>query len=114
MLLSVIVPVYNTERYLAGCLDSILGQTLKDMEIICVDDGSEDGSPEILKSYAVRDHRIRVIQKENGGLVSARKAGVRAAEGKYIGYVDRTVTTGLSRRCMRGCADMHRSIRRTW
>lgn len=88
VLLSVIVPVYNTGRYLPKCLDSILAQTMKDMEIICVDDGSSDSSPEILRTYAQKDARIRIIQKENGGLVSARKAGVQAARGTYIGYVD--------------------------
>ena len=85
---SVIVPVYNTEKYLPRCLDSICRQTMKDVEIICVDDGSSDSSPEILEAYAARDERIRVIRKENGGLVSARKAGVKAASGIYIGYVD--------------------------
>lgn len=85
---SVIVPVYNTERYLAKCLDSIIAQTMRDIEIICVDDGSTDSSLEILTAYAGKDARIRVIHKENGGLVSARKAGVKAARGTYIGYVD--------------------------
>ncbi len=87
-LLSVIIPVYNTEKYLPKCLDSIMNQTMQDMEILCVDDGSTDSSLSILQSYADRDSRIRVIQKENGGLVSARKAGVEAAAGRFIGYVD--------------------------
>lgn len=87
-LLSVIVPVYNTEKYLPRCLDSICGQTLRDMEILCVDDGSTDTSLAILQSYAGRDPRIHIIRKENGGLVSARKAGIKAAKGRYIGYVD--------------------------
>ena len=87
-LLSVIVPVYNTEEYLPRCLDSILAQTLQDMEIICVDDGSTDSCPQILQKFARRDSRIRIIRKENGGLVSARKAGIRAAAGRYTGYVD--------------------------
>lgn len=87
-LLSVVVPVYNAEAYLPKCLDSIINQTLQDIEIICVDDGSTDSSLSILKSYAKKDARIQVIQKENGGLVSARKAGVKRAGGKYIGYVD--------------------------
>lgn len=86
--ISILVPVYNTEKYLRQCLDSILGQTLRDLEIICVDDGSTDGSPQILDEYSGRDHRIKVIHKDNGGLVSARKTGLRAATGKYIGYVD--------------------------
>ncbi len=87
-LLSVIVPVYNTENYLSRCLDSIINQTLRDMEIICVDDGSTDSSPVILQRYAEKDSRIHIIRKENGGLVSARKAGIRKAKGRYIGYVD--------------------------
>ena len=87
-LVSVIVPVYNTEKYVSRCLDSILGQTLGDMEIICVDDGSTDSSPAILREYAKKDSRLRVITKENQGLVAARKTGVKEASGKYIGYVD--------------------------
>lgn len=86
--LSVIVPVYNTEKYVGRCLESLRNQTLSDMEILCIDDGSTDSSLLILQSYAERDSRIHIIQKENGGLVSARKAGVKAAKGTYIGYVD--------------------------
>lgn len=85
---SVIIPVYNTERYLKQCLDSVLTQTLKEIEIICVDDGSTDSSPDILKDYAGRDQRIRFIQKKNGGVVSARKAGIETAAGKYLGFMD--------------------------
>ncbi len=88
MELSVIIPVYNMERYLRRCLDSVLAQEFKDMEIICVDDGSTDKSPQILAEYAGRDNRVRVIRKENGGLVAARKTGIQAAAGKYTGYVD--------------------------
>lgn len=88
MIVSVIVPVYNTEVYLRQCLDSILFQTVRDIEVICVDDGSTDGSPQILDVYAATDSRVKVIHKENGGLVSARKTGLKAATGKYIGYVD--------------------------
>lgn len=85
---SIIIPVYNAERYLEKCLDSVLHQTITDLEIICVDDGSTDGSSYILKQYELLDNRVKVIHKENGGLVSARKAGVMAATGEYIGYVD--------------------------
>ena len=85
VLLSVIVPIYNSKDYLSRCLDSILKQTLKDMEIICVDDGSTDSSPAILQEYAKKDPRIRVITKKNQGLVAARKTGVKEAAGKYIG-----------------------------
>lgn len=87
-MISVIVPVYNTAQYLRWCLDSILNQTLKDIEVICVDDGSTDASPQILDEYAAADNRIRVIHKENSGLVSARKIGLKTATGEYIGYVD--------------------------
>ena len=87
-LVSIIVPIYNAEKYLEKCLDSIRNQTLKDIEIICVNDGSTDASLSILESYAKRDSRIKIISKENAGLVAARKTGVAEAKGKYIGYVD--------------------------
>lgn len=86
--ISVIIPVYNTEQYLRRCLESVVNQTMQDIEIICVDDGSTDGSPQILEEYRLRDSRVKVIRKENGGLVSARKTGVENAEGEYVGYVD--------------------------
>lgn len=85
---SVIVPVYNAGPYLMQCLDSLKGQTLQDIEIICIDDGSTDDSPRILDEYASEDKRIRVVHKENEGLVAARKEGARLAAGAYIGYVD--------------------------
>lgn len=88
MELSVIIPVYNGERYLRQCLDSVLRQSIKDMEIICVDDGSTDGSGRILDQYAAMDARIQVIHKKNGGLVQARKTRIQKAQGKYTGYVD--------------------------
>lgn len=87
-LISVIVPIYGIERYIGLCIESIIKQTYKNLEIILVDDGSPDKSGEICDLYALKDSRIRVIHKENGGLVSARKAGVEAATGEYIGYVD--------------------------
>lgn len=86
--LSIIVPVYNVEKYLAGCLDSLLAQTLKDIEIICVDDGSTDNSPEILKQYAQKDERIRIVTKENGGLSSARNAGLDVTTTEFITFID--------------------------
>ncbi len=86
--LSVIVPIYNVEVYLRKCLDSILAQTFTDFEVICVDDGSTDRSLTILKAYASKDGRISVISKENGGLVSARKAGAEYASGDYIICLD--------------------------
>ena len=85
---SVIVPIYNTSKYLAKCLDSIISQTLHNLEIICVNDGSTDNSLDILKEYATKDNRIKIINKENGGQISARKAGVAEAAGEYIGFVD--------------------------
>lgn len=85
---SVIIPVYNAERYLRQCLDSMLSQSLRDIEVICVDDGSTDGSLQIINEYAQRDSRFEVIHQENRGAMSARKAGVALASGQYIGYVD--------------------------
>lgn len=87
-LVSVIVPIYKIERYVGICIESILNQTYKNLEIILVDDGSPDRCPEICDLYAQKDSRIKVIHKKNGGLVSARKAGIIAATGEYIGYVD--------------------------
>ncbi len=86
--LSIIVPVYNVRAFLEKCIKSILAQTFTDYELILVDDGSDDGSGEICDKFAVTDGRIRVIHKENGGVVSARKAGISAARGMYAGYVD--------------------------
>lgn len=87
-LVSVLIPVYNVEKYLERCLDSIIYQTLTDIEIICVDDGSTDNSAKILKKYAELDNRIIIITKKNGGLPSARNAALDRASGKYIGFVD--------------------------
>lgn len=87
-LLSVIVPIYNVELYLSRCLDSIINQTYQNLEIICVDDGSTDQSGTIADEYAKKDYRIKVIHKENGGVVSARKTGTLLARGKYITNVD--------------------------
>lgn len=86
--LSVIVPVYNTEKYLRECIDSILAQTFTDFELILVDDGSTDGSGAICDEYAEKDNRIRVIHQENGGVTNARKSGVRCARGMYFSFVD--------------------------
>lgn len=85
---SVIVPVYKVEKYLAKCIDSILAQSFEDFELLLIDDGSPDNCPQICDMYAQRDARIHVIHKENGGLVSARNVGIRAAKGNYICYVD--------------------------
>lgn len=85
---SVVIPVYKVEAYLARCVDSVLAQSLQDLQIILVDDGSPDGCPQICDEYAGRDARIRVIHKENGGLASARNAGMDAAEGKWLFFLD--------------------------
>ncbi|MCX4350743.1 MAG: glycosyltransferase [Lachnospiraceae bacterium] len=87
-MISVIVPVFNIEEYIGECIESIISQSYSDLEIILVDDGSTDRSGGICDTYAQKDNRIQVIHKNNGGLVSARKAGLRAAKGKYISYVD--------------------------
>lgn len=85
---TVVIPVYNMEKYLDRCMESVLEQTLTDIEILLVDDGSKDASGTMCDAYAKRDSRVRVLHKENGGLTSAWKAGSREALGSYIGYVD--------------------------
>lgn len=87
-LISVIVPCYKVEAYLPKCVDSILAQTHRNLEIILVDDGSPDASGEIADSYAARDTRVRVIHKQNGGLSSARNAGLDIAAGEFVAFVD--------------------------
>ena len=86
--LSVIVPVFNTEKYLRECIDSILVQTFTDFELILVDDGSTDGSGAICDAYADQDSRVRVIHQSNSGITVARKSGVRVASGEYVTFVD--------------------------
>ncbi len=88
MLFSVIVPIYRVEKYLRRCIDSVLAQTFTDFELILVDDGSTDNCPAICDEYAAKDNRIKVVHKQNGGLVSARQAGIRVAEGDYIFNLD--------------------------
>lgn len=87
-LVSVIVPIYNVEAYLERCVDSIINQTYKNLEIILVDDGSPDRCGEICDEYASKDSRIVVIHKENGGLSDARNAGIEKAQGEYLSFVD--------------------------
>lgn len=87
-LVSIIVPVYKTEEYIHECVDSLINQTLKDIEIILVDDGSPDNCPGICDDYADNDNRIVVIHKDNGGLSDARNVALEAAKGDYIGFVD--------------------------
>ena len=88
ILVSILVPVYNTSPYLEKCLDTLIAQTLKEIEIICVNDGSTDHSLEILQAYAKKDPRIIIVDKPNGGLPSARNAGIDRATGEYVGFVD--------------------------
>lgn len=85
---SVIVPIYNVEKYLRKCLDGILSQTLKDIEVVAVDDGSTDSSPSILREYAKKDGRIQVVSRQNGGAGAARNTGLALARGKYLFFHD--------------------------
>lgn len=85
---SVVVPVYNQEKYLRQCVDSIVRQTLKEIEIILVDDGSTDGSPAICDEYAARDSRVKVIHKQNAGMGVAYNTGMAESKGEYIGFVE--------------------------
>ena len=86
--ISIIIPCYNAEKYLPKCLDSLINQTLKDIEIICVNDGSTDGSLSILKDYGKKDNRIVIIDKENSGPSSCRNIGIEKATGEFIQFVD--------------------------
>ncbi len=86
--ISVIIPVYNTEKYLDECLDSVENQTLKEIEILCVNDGSKDNSLEVLQKHAEKDDRIKIINQENAGVSAARNTGIKAAQGKYISFFD--------------------------
>ena len=85
---SVIIPVYNVEKYLRKCLDSVLGQTLEDIEVIAVDDGSKDSSGAILDEYAKKDARLIVIHQKNGGVSSARNTALDITKGEFVGFVD--------------------------
>lgn len=87
-LISVIVPIYKVEPYLKKCIDSLINQTYRNIEIILVDDGSPDSCPQICDDYREKYHNVKVVHKENGGLVSARKAGILASCGDYISHVD--------------------------
>jgi len=85
---SIVVPVYNVEKYLVQCLDSLVNQTLREIEFICVNDGSTDSSAKILEAYALKDERINIIDQNNLGLSVARNVGMAQANGEYIGFVD--------------------------
>ena len=86
--ISIIVPVYNTEKYLPRCIDSILGQSFADFELLLIDDGSTDESGAICDAYAAKDNRVRVFHKENGGVSSARNLGLDNAQGEWVYFVD--------------------------
>ena len=108
-LLSVIVPVYRAEQYLHKCLDSLVGQTYRNLEIILVEDGSPDSCGAICDAYAARDERIRVIHQENRGASAARNAGIRATEGEYVLFLDaddiyaeNAIDSGLLAECGKG------------
>ena len=113
---SVIVPIYNSEKYLEQCLSSIIGQTLKDIEIICVNDGSRDSSGEILERYSKRDSRIKVITRENSGYGKSMNVGIENAEGEYIGivesddYIERGMFKALYRVAKRRKADIEKPM----
>lgn len=87
-MISVIIPVYNTKQYLRSCLDSILAQTCTDLEILFIDDGSTDGSAELLDAFAAEDSRIRVIHQPNGGVCAARNRGIEEAGGDWFSFID--------------------------
>ena len=87
-LISIIIPVYNVEKYLDKCINSVLMQTYKNIEILLINDGSTDSSGQICESYAKKDSRIKVIHKENGGLSDARNVGIEHSTGSYIMFVD--------------------------
>lgn len=86
--ISVIIPVYNAEQYLRKCLDSVVNQTFRDIEIICVDDGSTDGSGAILDEYAAKDNRVVAIHQANAGVAAARNTGLKSAQGDYLAFLD--------------------------
>ena len=86
--ISVIIPIYKAEKFLDKCIGSVVGQTYENLEIILVDDGSPDNCPAICDSWAEKDRRIKVVHKENGGLSSARNAGLDVVTGEYFGFID--------------------------
>lgn len=106
-MITVIVPIYNVERHLRRCVDSILAQTFRDLEVILVDDGSTDGCPRICDGYAAADPRVRVIHQNNEGVSAARNAGLDAAAGDYIGFVDGddSIRPEMYERLLRACEE---------
>ena len=110
---SVILPVYNVSDYLRQCMDSIVGQTLKDIEIICVDDGSTDDSLAILKEYEAKDQRVKVIQQANAGAGAARNKGLEIATGEYLsaGHAGKGMEQGSRDQSSGSCVQI-RSVQR--
>lgn len=88
LIISIIIPIFNVEKYLSKCLDSVINQTYKNLEIICINDGSKDDSYQILVEYAQRDNRIKIINQDNQGVSNARNNGLRIATGKYVYFLD--------------------------
>ena len=88
IMISVIIPIYNCQQYLVQCMDSVQNQTIKNLEIICVDDGSTDESASIIQQYAREDNRIVLLRQENQGPGAARNRGIREAKGKYVAFLD--------------------------
>ncbi|MBQ8618711.1 MAG: glycosyltransferase family 2 protein, partial [Clostridia bacterium] len=88
MKVSIIIPCYNSEKYLAACMDSVLAQTFEDFEAILIDDGSKDNTLKVAQSYAQKDARVRVYAKKNGGVSAARNLGLDHARGEWITFVD--------------------------
>ena len=88
MVFSIIIPVYNVEPYLRTCLESVFNQSFDDWEVVCVNDGSTDGSAAILEAYSAKDNRLRIITQSNGGLSAARNAGMKEAKGDHILFLD--------------------------
>ena len=87
-MISVIVPVYNAEAYVSRCLESILNQTYRDIRVVCVNDGSTDGTGAILEDFRRRDSRVEVLARENSGLSASRNAGLERADGEYVMFAD--------------------------
>ena len=103
---SIIIPIFNLENHLHQCLESAVNQTLADIEILCVNDGSRDRSLEIIKDFEERDRRIVVIDQPNGGVASARNAGLNAAKGEYVRFLDGDDSLPLE-----ACANLYRFAR---
>lgn len=99
---SIILPIYNVEKYLEKCVNSVINQTYQNIEVILVDDGSKDSSGRICDKLVESDNRIKVIHKKNGGLASARNAGYEAATGEYIMYIDSddVIKNGIAEKCV--------------